>query len=224
MLSLHCTSGKAGAMVDPVCISIRWVSSATTSLGRAMTSCFVGGEASLGNSVGAARITLPAGFCVPAPVRRDKPSTMPSSLPEFLPSACAKASILEIASVNALELSERIDWICVKAPRAAVVQSMPASAPASSVGSPPSGAAGGGAEAVPPVRAISGTPVRPPKTRPTLVSARIGVSVATAIVTSTPAGSSGTSFRSVTSPTRMPLNCTGAPRRSPETDCSKRTR
>ena len=64
------------------------------------------------------------------------------------------------------------------------------------------------ASSMPPSSAITGTPVRPWNSRPTLVSARTGVVEATEIVALTRRGLSGASPSSVTSPTRMPLNST----------------
>ena len=56
-------------------------------------------------------------------------------------------------------------------------------------------------------------PVRPRKSRPTTVSARIGVPGSTAIVAITSIGRSGTRATAVTSPTVMPLNWTSEPAR-----------
>ena len=77
--------------------------------------------------------------------------------------------------------------------------------------------------AVPPSSAITGTPVRPWNSSPTLVSGRTGAAEATEIVALTRRGSSGASPISVTSPTRMPLNSTAAPTNSPGTEPSNWT-
>jgi len=76
---------------------------------------------------------------------------------------------------------------------------------------------------IPPSSAITGTPVKPWNSRPTLVSDRTGVGEATEIVALTRRGLSGARPRSVTSPTRMPLNSTAAPTKSPGTEPSNWT-
>ena len=76
------------------------------------------------------------------------------------------------------------------------------------------------ASCMPPSSAITGTPVKPWNSRPTLVSARTGVVEATEIVALTRRGLSGARPRSVTSPTRMPLNSTPAPINNPGTEPS----
>ena len=107
---------------------------------------------------------------------------------------------------------------CASASRAAWVMLWPAPGSAISVGTSPEFAS-----SMPPSSAITGTPVRPWNSRPTLVSARTGVVEATEIVALTRRGLSGARPRSVTSPTRMPLNSTAAPTSSPGTEPSNWT-
>ena len=76
---------------------------------------------------------------------------------------------------------------------------------------------------VPPVKAMTGEPVRPWKSMPAVVSARIGVLRSTAMVASTWRASAALSSNAVISPTRMPLNRTAEPASSPDTGLSKRT-
>ncbi len=99
--------------------------------------------------------------------------------------------------------------------RAAAIMSCDALEPAVSSGMSPDFAVKGPALADPPRRASAAIPVRPCESRLTSVSARIGVSILTEMVASACFGSLGSSDRSVTSPTRMPLKVTDAPERNP---------
>jgi len=81
-----------------------------------------------------------------------------------------------------------------------------------------------GEAASPPMSVTAAAPVSPCDSMPTSVSARTGVPRSTPIVASARSGCSGSRPRSVTSPTRMPLNSTAEPTSSPEIELSKRTR
>src|SRR5271163_4048122 len=82
----------------------------------------------------------------------------------------------------------------------------------------------GGEFDAPPVSETAAVPMRPWKAMPTLVSARTGVALSTVMAAMIARGSSLSSCRLATSPTRMPLNWTAAPSCNPDTVFSNRTR
>jgi len=84
--------------------------------------------------------------------------------------------------------------------------------------------ASGGDDWLPPFSASAAMPVKPWNSRPTWVSGRTATNLSIEMVAVTCCGRSGLSLRSVTSPTRMPLNSTEAPVRKPDTEPSNCTR
>ena len=86
-------------------------------------------------------------------------------------------------------------------------------------GLPPSGFRSGDV-GVPPTSATDAMPVSPASSSPALVSVRTGVALAIEISATTLRGSSVSSRTTLTSPTRMPLNSTALPGRSPDTEPS----
>ena len=140
---------------------------------------------------------------------------MPSSFPLLRARASEKTCRLAIVLFNGSALSASTVSTRRNALRAAWVMPSPAPGSATSVVTAPEFASN-----VPPSSAITGTPVKPWNSSPTLVSERTGVVEATEIVASTRRGLSGARPRSVTSPTRIPLNSTAAPTSSPGTEPS----
>ncbi len=150
-------------------------------------------------------------------------STMPSILLLLRASASVKVSMFLIALCSNSWLAAITASALPSVSRTADDRSWPALDSAFKVGSSPSLAASGGEEASTPFSDTEAMPVRPLNSSVTRVSERIGVALSMDKSAATWAGSL-VSSRVVTSPTRMPLNSTGAPTRKPVTEPSKITR